>query len=406
MRYFAHGDKDPREPVRARHSFRAPILIIGLTLAAVSIVPAATDIWINTAGGAWEDTTSWNLGAVPGPSDDVRVGSNGSYTVTIGSSAASTVPNSFTNSTLQVNGLGSGSPTLELTYTNAMTFAVTNGLQVGNGTLNVNIANWILSVTNSSFTDFFFVNSTLGTQGVVNVYAGTVNAQTFRLGQVNKSISTLNIFSGGTFTGPGILGVGTNSTGVIQLQGGTFTFNNNTTLGFAGGSTGRVVVSSGLLKEIDNGGINMIIGNGGTNSLGQLIISNGFVNVAAALVVGGGVGSSRGEILLYGGSLSNVATTRQILFGTGNGSTGLVLVAGSTATWDLNVDRTPLRLGLTNGGVGIVTVSNGTVRVISPSPTGFSGSINVGDTLGSGTFGSSQFNIAGGTALLTNSAPE
>ena len=175
MRDFTHRDM----PIKLRDSLAA--ILIGMAILATRTADAATVIWTNTAGGAWETTTSWNLGVLPGSSDTAQVGSNGNYTVTIGSSAANTVPNFFTNANLQVNGLPSGSPTLELTFTNATTFVVTSDLEVGNGTLTLNASNGLLSATGGSLG--FNINQSLGKTGIVNVSAGTLAVGAFRIAQ-------------------------------------------------------------------------------------------------------------------------------------------------------------------------------------------------------------------------------
>jgi hypothetical protein len=47
--------------------------------------------WVNTAGGNWSNPANWSTAALPGPSDNVFIISNGTYTV--GLDVAATVSN-------------------------------------------------------------------------------------------------------------------------------------------------------------------------------------------------------------------------------------------------------------------------------------------------------------------------
>ena len=91
-----------------------------VVMGAIASVRAAVDTWTKTTGGVWEDTTGWSLGRVPTNSDTVNVTAGGSYTVTVVSSAANTVPTSFTNTFMNVN--ATGNPTVDFNYTNAINF--------------------------------------------------------------------------------------------------------------------------------------------------------------------------------------------------------------------------------------------------------------------------------------------
>src|ERR1043165_1347423 len=110
-------------------------------LAAAPVVRAAA-VWTNTAGGNWEDAGNWNPNVVP-TNQTVTINANGTYTVTVGSSAANTVPGSFTNVEMDIQSSGVGYPTVDFTYTNTNQFVLNGavGMHIGNATVNWNSPN-------------------------------------------------------------------------------------------------------------------------------------------------------------------------------------------------------------------------------------------------------------------------
>src|SRR5688572_30631755 len=74
----------------------------------------ADNNWINPAGGLWEVPSNWSLGHAPqvASNDAPQIGVSGTYTVTVGSSAANTASETFTNATVLVTTFGSGTPTV------------------------------------------------------------------------------------------------------------------------------------------------------------------------------------------------------------------------------------------------------------------------------------------------------
>ena len=54
----------------------------------------ATIVWVNPAGGFWDDPNNWDTGVVPGPTDDVLIDVPGDVTITYRSGA--TTINSLT----------------------------------------------------------------------------------------------------------------------------------------------------------------------------------------------------------------------------------------------------------------------------------------------------------------------
>ncbi|HXG47914.1 MAG TPA: hypothetical protein VNO52_09835, partial [Methylomirabilota bacterium] len=93
-----------------------------LALAGPSL-PAATLVWTNTAGGAWNVAGNWSPNAVPAAADTAFITNAGTYTVTV--NAAATV------ASLTVGDpTAGGSPTLSLT---AGAFTVTDFVVAANG---------------------------------------------------------------------------------------------------------------------------------------------------------------------------------------------------------------------------------------------------------------------------------
>jgi len=370
-------------------------IVLGANAAglAMALVPAfaADNIWTNPAGGNWEDATSWSDGAVPDSTDTVKVGSNGSYTVTVGNNAANTVPNSFTNFRLVVDAIGSGSTTLELTYTNAIGFRLTDRVELGDGTLTINLPNGSLSAASS-----LAMGDVIGKTGMVNVVAGSMGVSLLSVGNSDGALSTINVLTGTTFGAIGnsrIGGVG-GGTAQINIHGGHVALGGGS-MGYQAGTTGRIVMTSGSLFLTNSSAI-FGIGAGTIDSarkgFGEVIISNGsfFVSGGVSLLIGSGTdsqgGQGHGVVKVFGGSHTNLAN---IFMGSAINSTGQVLIAGGE--WTIRQDW---RVGAGSNALGTITVSNGTFRVPNPDPRHI--------LLGTGNAGRGELHVAGGVVELGN----
>jgi len=160
------------------------------------------------ASGNWNEAGTWSTG-IPGASDNVLVQNN--YTIT--------VPTGYD---AQANLLALSSGTLDIT----------------GGTVN---ANTDLRVG-------FDGTST----GAMTVNGGTVVSGRLLAGMLGSSSGTVNLVSGSiTSTGPTYIGVDSaNSTGYLNVSGGTFTSNGGLNVG-TGGGTGHVVQSGGMVTTND-----------------------------------------------------------------------------------------------------------------------------------------------------------
>src|ERR1043166_6508315 len=235
----------------------------------VSVPPLAsaftTNNWTNSVGGTWEIASSWSQGSVPDFDDYVRINATGTYTVTVGNSAADTVPNSVTNVTIDVVST-SGRPTLDFTYTNAIDFflstnAGSSSLRIGNATVNWNAPNAVFTFGAGSILGMNR-DAGFGTDGVLNIFDGRVNAIRPIIGANVGANSVINIYTGGVFafTSSDSRFGQSNGVGQVNILGGTMVWSNQAFLGINQSSTGRVVLSSGVLN----------------NALGSLEIGSGF----------------------------------------------------------------------------------------------------------------------------------
>jgi len=374
-------------------------LFLAITLAPCHAPAFTTNAWTNSVGGTWETATSWSQGSVPAFDDFVRITATGTYTVTVGNTAADTVPNSFTNVALDIVST-LGRPTLDFTYTNAINFVLsTNGssvfpLRIGNATLNWNAPNAAMTFSNGSIVS---INTAagFGTDGILNVYAGRINALRLHMGANAGANSTLNIYTGGVFAFTSSDSrVGSGAGAQINILGGTMVWSNQMFVGINSTSTGRVVLVDGLL-HVGNSGT-MELGSGSTQGaqqgFGQLIISNGVLQSTGGNIEVGAGPRSRGEMLIYGGSITNAGGNFHVGDGAGvappGSATGMVMMAGGN--W---VSQSSWRLGRTSNSIGTVTITGGDVLMNFGNL-----SVNLGDQ----DDATGQFNMQGGTFTVAS----
>jgi GEVED domain/Ig-like domain CHU_C associated len=204
--------------------------------------------YISVKTGAWEDPTTWDIGAVPGTLNNAII--QAGHTVTV-STGAQVVNNLAINAygTLSVTG---GSLTGNATTTAYGNFTNNGTINVSAGTLNVNAA-----LTNN------YNAAPLSFGSVVNVSGGVVN------------ITGTSV--GGLTTAAGVLGHVTGFSGAaINLSGGIInlgpqdnslcnrTFASNGTLNVTGGNlnvAGNVLINSGSFFTQTTGSTIKIDGN-------------------------------------------------------------------------------------------------------------------------------------------------
>lgn len=137
-------------------------------------VPAATNNWINAAGGNWSTASNWSLGVAPTATDIVGITLDGTYTVTL-------------DVTSTVSGLVLGGTT---------------------GTQSFTINGQILTLNGLSH---------VGTRGVVNLTSGTLQ------GSGELDIDGRLNWNGGTLSGTGLTVIG--SSGTVAIAGSSHTLN-------------------------------------------------------------------------------------------------------------------------------------------------------------------------------------
>jgi fibronectin-binding autotransporter adhesin len=199
------------------------------------------------------------------------------------------------------------------------------------------------------------------------------------IGAASASTGTLNVQSGGTFTsGTGNLAV--NTTGTVAITGGTFNANGNVTL-------------TGLMTRDASGFFNLAAGRTlSVQNGGDLNFAGGYAAPAAAIYNVTGAGSTfvSGGMTLSDGNTLNIASGGSVSMTGGQLNAGFTF--GTTST--ISVDGVGSSLGASsglnlgsNGGTGIMTLSNGAT-----------GSVN-----GIGV-GASSFPLSSGTLNIESGA--
>jgi hypothetical protein len=317
------------------------------------------------------------------------LGASGSYTLTIGDSAAITVPNSFTNVGFDIPLSGSAAgPTLNVNYTSAVPFQVNGSMNIGNATVNWNTPNAVLSISSA----LGMQSTGFGTQGVLNVTGGRINFVTAVLAGNPGTRSTVNVSNTGViaFTSSNTR-FGNNGTAQINLyDGGTMVWSNQAFLGYSVGSTGRMVIAGGTLN-LAGGNFEIDVGAGGIQSssdgYGQIILSNGLISASGFIIVAGGP-RGRGDLSMYGGTVTNYG--RPLVVGNAASATGTVLVAGGQ--WN---QASGWSVGAGSNSLAQVTVTNTTVRFKFT---------NGHLLLGSGAYGTGNLDMTGGSMFFSDDA--
>ena len=190
-------------------------------------------------------------------------------------------------------------------------------------------------------------------------------------------------------SGTGMLNVGDNGTGTLNVTGGNVTSQYGI-LGYSAGSNGTATVSSGTWANSTA----LTVGYQGT---GTLNVTGGYVSSGSGQTDIGSYDGSAGTATVASGTWANDGNLV-----VGNSGTGTLTVDGGSVT---NTNGT---IGSTAGSVGTATVSSGTWANSGNLTVGLSGTgtltmngglVSVGGTLSSGTAGTINLN-AGGTLQI------
>jgi T5SS/PEP-CTERM-associated repeat protein len=240
-----------------------------------------------------------------------------------------------------------------------------------------------------------FTGANTNTAVVTGVGSVWSNRQVLVVGLSSRA-NRLNINDGGlVLAQTGTIGSIAGSGGILTIDGGTNRFFSTLNVGGAANATGTVWLTGGQLATANDDS------NIGLSGVGDVTVSNG--TWQARRVNLGFNSGARGAINLTGGSL----LASNMVLGVNSGAVGTLTVAGGTArltsvmtlgfsgtgtVWvtggDLVVTNSSLDVGVF--GHGILTVSNGTLR-------------SAGVTLGGTASGRGTFTMVGGTTVVSNS---
>jgi T5SS/PEP-CTERM-associated repeat protein len=350
-------------------------------------------IWTNSASGSWENGTNWSGHTPPDITSFIQITNDNAKTITID---ALTLPANLTVQSLTLSAPPGATNTLLLSslgLSNPLTFQTGLELQDGAELRIINSA-LLLQLTNDH----------VNIDGRLTLDSGSIDfgdtTVTARVGRVTSGVLTLNSgeISAGTMTVGGL----TNSTGTVNLNGGTLNVSSLLSVGRNGSTTGTFLMSGGQLNvpnddtRIGDEGIGqMAITNStasltnldvGRNAPGALELQTGGVMQILSDVSIGRFGGSTGAVTVVGGQL--LAPGRKIYVARA-GNAQLDLSAGSVQAASLLVAAdTTNSVGVT----GILTVAGGTLALASNLWVGSAG------------FAGGQAVFNGGTISVTNAA--
>ena len=266
-----------------------------------SEAPVCNISWIDPAGGSWEDPTNWNTGSVPGPSSDVCIVLDGTYTVVL--TASTTVRE------LIVGDAGSG-PVLAIRSTggNTVQLSVSEDL-TNSGMVRLNSEGTAGAVTLAVAGKLITEQS-----GIVESSAGaggtrTLVAEIDNRGSMIVGTATIISDQGAAHKNPGVFALTAGDLTVVQSgAGASFTNTGSLTI-----TSGRMLTVIGGLMKQESGGV---IDGGGTLNI-QGATFNGVGQVAATVNNSGRIapGSSAGTLSITGAYNQSAAGVLEIEIG-------------------------------------------------------------------------------------------
>jgi len=380
---------------------------VALHLLALALLPSSmtaavpsTNSWTWGGSGFWHHATNWSLGVPSTNTSHVQIIVPGlAKTIIVDTNTPLT---NLTINALRVNSsTSSRSNWLVLSNLNAVgPFTVLGGMSLsGPGSVPGR-----LIVTNSTLV----VNGAAGSG--LNVSNGFVVLQSdAQLLCTNGAQIKIGLGASGTLTIPSntsvrvansnfTAGINPGGVGTVTLSGGTLDVGWTFTIGEDAGSTGHVVVASGLLRSV-NTNANAEIGQSGG---GQLTLSNGVCQFDDISV--GRHEGARGTFRIYDG----VCVASDLSVGRFTNSVGYFSMTGGRLLLDghLYVGREGTgTVSVTGGYVEAYELAIACTNTASGTAT-FSGGTSVfSATLCIGSIGSTgNLTIAGGTFVCTNAA--
>jgi len=249
--------------------------------------------------------------------------------------------------------------TFRLTKAGNGTLVVTGNITNTTGGITQNAGTMTLTGTNS-FTGTLIVNG-----GTLNINGGTTTGNTtgnnqFQIANVGGATGVINVNGGTLTTGTSEMWVGqggNTSTATLNLQSGTINVGNWFTMG-RNGSTGTFNMSGGTFNKTGGGNIDIGSG-GGAAGNGTLNQSGGTLNSTGSDIL---IGETGGAVGTYNVSGTAVANIPVLNIGTVGGGTGTVNLNGGT------INATQVIKG---GGTGTINFNGGTLAARTGANTTF-----------------------------------
>ena len=353
----------------------------------------AEKVWTNSASGLWRDGTNWSGHAAPDITSFIEITNDVTKTITID---ALTDPTNLTVQTLTISAPPGATNFLLLSsvnVTNPLVFQT--GLEMRDGAA--------IIITNSAL-QTLLTNDHVNIDGLLRLDSGWIDfgdiTVTARVGRVTSGTFTIN---GGTvYAGAMTVGGLTNSTGFLNLNGGTLLVSAFLSSGRNLSTTGSVSITGGqLIVTNDDTRV-------GDEGWGEMVISNATANLNNLQVGRDNVGI----LTLQTGAV--VQLMFDSVLGHFAGGTGVVSVVGgklSAPGQKIYVDR---------GGYGELDLSNGLVQaaslLVAADTTNSAGAtgmasisggaliVSTNFQVGSATYSTGQVSVAGGSVVVTNAA--
>jgi T5SS/PEP-CTERM-associated repeat protein len=372
---------------------RATSRLVACAILLSGITASAQKIWTNPTSGNWGAGINWSGNTPPSSSSVVYITNANTKTVTID---ATTPAANLTIATLRLGAPPGATNTLLLSGAGANNPLVCQvALVLADGAA--------LRVTNSAlFADI--INSAVDIDGSLTLDSGSITfGDTTVTARVGRATSGRLVINSGTVTA-GAVTVGglTNSSGVINLNGGTLDIATLFSVGRNASTTGSVFMAGGqLIATNDTARI-------GDSGAGQMTVSNSVVALTNLNV--GRDPLSTGILTLQNGA--SVSLFADLSIARFSGSTGAVFVTGGL----LAATNNTIYVG--REGSGQMTISNGTAQAASLlvaadftntadgmfKMTGGNLDLSSNLVVGGASLSTGRVSVAGGTITVTNPA--
>lgn len=352
-----------------RARFIAAILILNATGAAA----VAQDVWINPAGGFFDQDSNWADGSAPGSAESVLFDLDATYDVEWDSLTGNTINGELLVRGSDVTLFSDGGPFIHSlddsgAGTGGLIVTDDGSLSLGRTTaepLHLN-ADGFVTISRGGQMNVQFGS-------ILSQTAGTTVSPTLQLASSVSGTGTLNVESGGEVRGFQTIRVGDGSTsneGFLNVASGGRVSSANLDL-----RQGEIILN-GTGSQLTTSAVLLV----GTRQVGNLVVQNG-----ATLVTNGGDPSAA-------------------IIGQGSGAAGEVTVTGAGSRWTSDGS---IRVGRDSGTGTLNVLSGGTVNTESLSIVSAEDAVNIRGagsilTAESGFFlGSGQLNVEDGGVFIS-----